>query len=643
VKLEKFLDPRGVRSDLLDQFRKAQPAYEPPELPNFAFEDDTLFESHRAPIRWIRALLLPLLKLLFNPNPLIQALHIQSRLNTISAERNARQDAARRQMDQAVLRAGPQPRRRDDADGHRGQEPQDAGRVDFEPAGVQRAARARARKRGGLQDGGSGRSATVAARVAATAATPAAAPSAANRDTRRRSRPTSHRFRFRRPLRRRAPSCRGAGTADDRAGTAAGVRSGRARRRVRGSEAAGGGRRRGRRGGGAAAAVMGAAGTSVPGAAPDERASGDAVDQMDALDAMDDDGSPEAEEIHEAAVERVEATAEIVTRQAESHAAPAVEPRPVEPAGGEPARVNHEPAEAPRVESPAPHVEAAPAAHVAAPETGAGSAGDAGTARITIRSENRGRRSAIRTGGQRRRRAARAVHRRAPGPPRAGRGADNLRETDYVTWRNELEAGVEQVNGVQVRRFRVKHERDPLVFGKRSDRVFEQRHSLGDELDWLDAEGPTSPALRRLHRQACRRLRLLPVSSAIAITHAYYGARAAGGRAILVPTAERDETIGLSIFRPLFRSVRALMYNSPEEQAMIHAVSGNESVPRRCRRHRLGCAEQPAGGTVPAEVQHPWAVCDLRGPHRSEQRLQGAVSNSSRPISRIRPASSRWC
>src|SRR3954463_15729515 len=100
VKLEKFLDPRGVRSDLLDQFRKAQPAYQPPDLPNFAFEDATLFESHRAPIRWIRKLLMPLLKLLFNPNPLIQALHIQSRLNTMNAEREARQEAARRQMDQ---------------------------------------------------------------------------------------------------------------------------------------------------------------------------------------------------------------------------------------------------------------------------------------------------------------------------------------------------------------------------------------------------------------------------------------------------------------------------------------------------------------------------------------------------------------
>src|SRR3954468_646055 len=100
VKLEKFLDPRGVRSDLLDQFRKAQPAYEPPELPNFAFEDATLFESHRAPIQWLRKLLLPILKLFFNPNPLIQALHIQARLNTMNAEREAQREAARRQLDQ---------------------------------------------------------------------------------------------------------------------------------------------------------------------------------------------------------------------------------------------------------------------------------------------------------------------------------------------------------------------------------------------------------------------------------------------------------------------------------------------------------------------------------------------------------------
>jgi len=100
VKLEKFLDPKGVRSDLLEQFRKVQPAYEPPQLPNYAFEESTLYETHRGPLRFIRKLLNPLLKLLFNPNKLIQALHIQSKLNTMFAEREARREAARRATDQ---------------------------------------------------------------------------------------------------------------------------------------------------------------------------------------------------------------------------------------------------------------------------------------------------------------------------------------------------------------------------------------------------------------------------------------------------------------------------------------------------------------------------------------------------------------
>jgi glycosyltransferase involved in cell wall biosynthesis len=150
--------------------------------------------------------------------------------------------------------------------------------------------------------------------------------------------------------------------------------------------------------------------------------------------------------------------------------------------------------------------------------------------------------------------------------------------TDYVTWRNELQPGVETVNGVPIRRFPVKHERDPRVFSQRSDRVFEQRHSLGDELDWLDAEGPTSPALVDYVAKHATDYDFCLFFS-YRYYHAYYGSRAAGDRAILVPTAERDATIGLSIFRPLFRSVRAVMYNSPEERAMIHAVSGNQLVP----------------------------------------------------------------
>jgi hypothetical protein len=79
VKLEKFLDPGGVRSDLLEQYRKGRDGSTGAR--NYAFEDTTLFESSRQILAFIRKLLRPILKLFFNPTPLIEALHIQSRLN----------------------------------------------------------------------------------------------------------------------------------------------------------------------------------------------------------------------------------------------------------------------------------------------------------------------------------------------------------------------------------------------------------------------------------------------------------------------------------------------------------------------------------------------------------------------------------
>jgi len=96
AKLEKFLDPKGLRSDLLERFRQAPPADDPASRPNYAFEENTLFESHRGALRVIRRLLRPLLKLFFNPSPLIQALNIQAQLNAI----NARTESVRRGSDE---------------------------------------------------------------------------------------------------------------------------------------------------------------------------------------------------------------------------------------------------------------------------------------------------------------------------------------------------------------------------------------------------------------------------------------------------------------------------------------------------------------------------------------------------------------
>ncbi len=150
--------------------------------------------------------------------------------------------------------------------------------------------------------------------------------------------------------------------------------------------------------------------------------------------------------------------------------------------------------------------------------------------------------------------------------------------SDYVTWRNDLPQGVEQVNRVAVRRFPVRRERDPMAFSRWSDRVFHHPHSVADELAWLDAEGPTSPDLvEHVARHGPEYTHLLFFS--YRYYHAFHGIRRAASRAILVPTAERDAAVGLSIFHPVFRGVRALMYNSPEERALIQGVSANERVP----------------------------------------------------------------
>lgn len=149
---------------------------------------------------------------------------------------------------------------------------------------------------------------------------------------------------------------------------------------------------------------------------------------------------------------------------------------------------------------------------------------------------------------------------------------------DYVSWRNELTPGVETVNGVSVRRFPVRREREPLDFGRRSQRVFERQHSIADELAWLQSEGPASPALiEHLERHSESYDYVLLFSYRYYL--AWHGARRLGPKAVLVPTAERDPAIGLRIFGPVFRGVRAVMYNSPEERAMIQAATHNDSVP----------------------------------------------------------------
>ena len=108
--------------------------------------------------------------------------------------------------------------------------------------------------------------------------------------------------------------------------------------------------------------------------------------------------------------------------------------------------------------------------------------------------------------------------------------------------------------------------------------------------------------------------------------HAYHGARAR--RRTRPSSCRRPSATARWAWRssaPVFRGVRALMYNSFEERALIQTVSGNHEVPGVVVGvgSEIPAADQPA--RVPPEVQPARSVRDLRRAHRREQGLRRAV------------------
>ena len=179
---------------------------------------------------------------------------------------------------------------------------------------------------------------------------------------------------------------------------------------------------------------------------------------------------------------------------------------------------------------------------------------------------------------------------------------------DYITWSNQFPAGTETINGVPVERFPVTRERDLRAFAERTRHVFERTHTIQDEIEWLDDQGPLSRALiASLKRRPAFDFLIF---FSLRYYQSYYGARAVADRAILVPTAEREAAIALEIFQPVLRGVRAIMYNSPEERAMLQRLSGNDHVPGVVVGvgSRIPAVVDPARGRSTFGLNNPFLV-----------------------------------
>jgi glycosyltransferase involved in cell wall biosynthesis len=147
-----------------------------------------------------------------------------------------------------------------------------------------------------------------------------------------------------------------------------------------------------------------------------------------------------------------------------------------------------------------------------------------------------------------------------------------------ATWANEFSAGSETVNGVQVRRFRVSRPATASARARLADRVLTQTHSISDELQWLEACAPASSSLlRHLRKNANAYEFCLFYGCRSAIS--YYGSHAVAPRAVLIPRAESDPSIGARIFGDMFRNARGILFDSNEERSLVQAVGAARNVP----------------------------------------------------------------
>ena len=96
VKLDRFMDPKSVRSELVEHYRTRLKEKEaalrniPAAPPTFEFDPDIVYRSSRGAagqiLYMIRRMLSPILKFFINPAPILHALTLQAEINARQAE-----------------------------------------------------------------------------------------------------------------------------------------------------------------------------------------------------------------------------------------------------------------------------------------------------------------------------------------------------------------------------------------------------------------------------------------------------------------------------------------------------------------------------------------------------------------------------
>lgn len=178
---------------------------------------------------------------------------------------------------------------------------------------------------------------------------------------------------------------------------------------------------------------------------------------------------------------------------------------------------------------------------------------------------------------------------------------------DYVTWENELPAGTAVDGPVTVRRFRVQQPRRLKRFADLSDEVFDGHAEDERQEAWFRENGPDCPALLDHLRTEGSGYDLV-LFWTFRYGPSFFGVPLVRDRAVLLPTAEEDRAVDLSILEAFFRLPAAYLFLTPEEQTLVSTRAGRTLEPSAV----IGMGLEPAGAhaaaPLPAGVAPPYLL-----------------------------------
>ena len=126
----------------------------------------------------------------------------------------------------------------------------------------------------------------------------------------------------------------------------------------------------------------------------------------------------------------------------------------------------------------------------------------------------------------------------------------------------------------------VDREREPQSTTIHESELFRKSYALDVQYEWMWKVGPaSSKLLKRIERSAHEYDVFIFFTYEYA--HTVFGLPLVADKAILVPTAHEQRHLQLPLFRTLFRTPRAIAYNTAAEQEFVERFTDNYHIPSK--------------------------------------------------------------